>query len=353
MKKQEANEVLRAMDAAAARRDEEPEMEPGIFKHDDPETERRCRESVEEMLRNDGELPPKSDEIFDLMTSELEDYYDADKIALGIETIDGCLGSGLMRGTLTTIAGPEGNGKTTIALQVAAAQAKAGKKIMIYSAEMPLGAIKNIMAHQMARDGGIHNPDEDALFPRYIVKQEEVEWLSKAYAGRISCIIPRIDAFALTRFKEQLAAAAKTGTEVFILDNQLTITDLIAADPSYKGAGDNTLQAAAAVWAAGFAAQYNVWVIMIAHTRKENSWQAQNRNDTISGSSALKNLSSAIVFFDKLPEEQRLNDLDTTDRCVALTKNRYFGRLKTAGVRTVYNEMNMTVSEKEIEKKAE
>ena len=92
---------------------------------------------------------------------------------------------------------------------------------------------------------------------------------------------------------------------------------------------------------------------MIAHTRKENSWQAQNRNDTISGSSALKNLSSAIVFFDKLPEEQRLNDLDTTDRCVALTKNRYFGRLKTAGVRTVYNEMNMTVSEKEIEKKAE
>src|ERR1035437_6311031 len=48
----------------------------------------------------------------------------------GVPNLDLILGGGLIRGTLTIVVGPPGSGKTTLAMQIAFAAARAGRKVL-------------------------------------------------------------------------------------------------------------------------------------------------------------------------------------------------------------------------------
>jgi circadian clock protein KaiC len=52
----------------------------------------------------------------------------------GVPNLDLILGGGLIRGTLAIIVGPPGSGKTTLAVQMAVAAARAGRQVLILTA---------------------------------------------------------------------------------------------------------------------------------------------------------------------------------------------------------------------------
>src|SRR5437764_3758225 len=52
----------------------------------------------------------------------------------GVPNLDGVLGGGLPRGALMLVVGAPGSGKTTLALQMAFAAARAGRRVLILTA---------------------------------------------------------------------------------------------------------------------------------------------------------------------------------------------------------------------------
>lgn len=293
-----------------------------------------------------------------IMGAVSPDWYNAVKLSIGIEGIDKPLYGGLLPG-LTVLAGPEGNGKTTLAAQIVTRALKAdrekrnngkqpvSKGVMIYSAEMSEGHLHQILARQIADLDDVEDRGREP-FHKFYLREEADERIRAEYGPWVLGYTPTPSTGGWAGMRCAMESAAQLGVRIFVVDNLLTLTVLIAQDPGYHGAGDNALQSAAAAWLAEFAAKYNCWVVMIAHTRKESQWFAHNRNDTISGSSAVKNLSTQILFFDELPVGKRETP-NTSDRCVSLTKNRVLGKKCLDGVTTRYIERTMTVEDKEAE----
>ena len=293
-----------------------------------------------------------------IMSAVSPDWYSVPKLSTGVQGIDKPLYGGLLPG-LTVLAGPEGNGKTTLAAQIVTralkddqAKRSAGKQpvsrgVMIYSAEMSDGHLHQILARQIADLDDVEDRGREP-FHKFYLKEEADRRIQAEYGPWILGYTPTPSTGGWAGMRGAMESAAQLGVRIFVVDNLLTLTVLIAQDPGFHGAGDNALQSAAAAWLAEFAAKYGAWVVMIAHTRKESQWSAQNRNDTISGSSAVKNLSTQVLFWDELPVSKRETP-NTSDRCVCLTKNRVFGRKCLDGITTRYIERTMTVEDKDAE----
>lgn len=293
-----------------------------------------------------------------IMSAVSPDWYNVPKLSTGIDGIDKPLYGGLVPG-LTILAGPEGNGKTTLAAQIVTralkddqAKRRAGKQpvsrgVMIYSAEMSDGHLHQILARQIADLDDVEDRGREP-FHKFYLKEEADRRIRAEYGPWVLGYTPTPSTGGWFAMRDALDAAAQVGVRIFVVDNLLTLTVLLSQSPEYHGAGDNTLQSAATAWLAEFAAKYNAWVIMVAHTRKESQWSAQNRNDTISGASAMKNLATQVLFFDELAISKR-ETLNTTDRCVYLTKNRVFNKKCLDGVTTRYIERTMTVEDKDAE----
>jgi circadian clock protein KaiC len=82
-----------------------------------------------------------------LVSSHYKSNYSPERISSGSKELDALIGGGLDRGTSNLILGPAGTGKSTIAVQLAVAAAKAGKKVAIYSFEE---AIENLTIRSAA-----------------------------------------------------------------------------------------------------------------------------------------------------------------------------------------------------------
>ncbi len=67
----------------------------------------------------------------------------------GVPNLDLILGGGLARGTLAIVVGPPGSGKTTLALQMAWAAARAGRQVLIFSvlSEAPSKLLAHLSAY--------------------------------------------------------------------------------------------------------------------------------------------------------------------------------------------------------------
>ena len=299
-----------------------------------------------------------------IMDAPIEDVYNGPRLATGIRSIDSRLYGGIRPGGMAIIAGHEGGGKTSWALQIMAKamiaderrrQARTPKAppysrgCCIFSSEMPAKKLHRILSHQLAGPGEI-KPTGPEDFPRYEVTDEVDNKVKRIYAPWIRGLEPEISSQGWKKLVETCEKQAKQGRRYFVLDNLMTLSNLIGMDADHKGQSENSLQLAVAAWAAEFAAKYDVWVILIAHTRKETQWDASatNLNDLISGSKTVPNLASVVLFFTMLPQEDRQDDPDTPDRLARLTKNRDHDKKLTRGVRTEFEPASWTVSEKEL-----
>jgi circadian clock protein KaiC len=114
--------------------------------------------------------------------------YQRDTLSSGLADLDGLLGGGLERGTVTFITGPSGAGKTTLAMQLATSMAENGNRAVVYSFEeeldimarrcesigMPLRRLQDAQLLQLQKIEPLHyTPDEFAAVVREAVEQHE------------------------------------------------------------------------------------------------------------------------------------------------------------------------------------
>jgi len=107
-----------------------------------------------------------------LVAAEHHATFMTEPISSGVPEVDALLGGGIDRGTSTLLTGPAGTGKSTLALQFAAAAAAAGKRAVIYLFEEGLQTYR-------ARAQGLHMPLDDLLRSgRMVLRQVDPAELS-------------------------------------------------------------------------------------------------------------------------------------------------------------------------------
>jgi len=100
-----------------------------------------------------------------LVAAEHGAVFRRDVVPSGIAALDELMGGGIDRGTATLIAGPPGSGKSTVALQYAAAAASRGDHAAIF-------AFEENKAILLARAGGMGIPVEEGTGPgRIMIRQ--------------------------------------------------------------------------------------------------------------------------------------------------------------------------------------
>ncbi len=73
-----------------------------------------------------------------LVAAEHHAKFRREGVTTGVKELDSLLGGGMDRGSSTLLVGPAGSGKSTLALKYAAAAAKRGEKVVVYSFEEAL-----------------------------------------------------------------------------------------------------------------------------------------------------------------------------------------------------------------------
>src|SRR5690606_14625657 len=76
----------------------------------------------------------------------------------GFPLLDDALGGGLRAGSLNLLAGSQGEGKTTFALQIARQCAKAGKPVLFFSFELEAESLLQKMLAAEAADTDVQTP---------------------------------------------------------------------------------------------------------------------------------------------------------------------------------------------------
>lgn len=266
----------------------------------------------------------------DLMDAKTINLYDIKKVKVGIKELDNTLNGGIPFGCMTIIGAHEGSGKSTLVSQILChAMEDKENRVMLYSGEMSDSLLLNTLTYQVA---GQHTTSDH--FGRAFVPSRVSALIKERLRGRIFPYRMGSnvgDKFA--RFKSDMQyAKEKLGCNIFVIDNLMSIAD----DLFPASINELDRQSKISVYLAEFAAEENVCLILVAHTRKEGSFEVNNLNDTISGSSKTKNSASLILFYSDLKKEDK--ELAPNDRLIKITKNRLYSRLNFTGIQVHYDE---------------
>jgi replicative DNA helicase len=80
------------------------------------------------------------------LVDQLEGKVDAERFAIGVEPLDRLLDGGMTRGELAVVAAESSGGKSVVLLQSALRAARDGKKVVVFSLEMPARQVLHRMA---------------------------------------------------------------------------------------------------------------------------------------------------------------------------------------------------------------
>ena len=95
-------------------------------------------------------------ELLKQLTEELENNKPAEAFGTGIEWLDKVTNGGVKRGELLTIGAPTSGGKSILLLQLAVQAIRAGKKVAIFSLEMPATQVlARMVSHMVGFNVGI------------------------------------------------------------------------------------------------------------------------------------------------------------------------------------------------------
>lgn len=190
-----------------------------------------------------------------LVASEHGRDYEIDLAQTGIGELDTLLGGGLERGTITLISGPNGVGKTTIAIQLLLAAAQRGEKAVMYALEEERDQV-------LKRAEGVGQPlrefsakglvDIEFIEPLALTA-DEFSWRvrDKVNAGASMLMIDSLTGYRLTlkggEIVSQLHALSKylqrMGVTVLLLNEmeKIIATDLSVTDLGVSYLADNIM----------------------------------------------------------------------------------------------------------------
>lgn len=213
--------------------------------------------------------------------------------------------SGLRPGCITVLTGSRGQGKTTLARQVAVNIARIGYKSFCYLGESTPAQERDKFARNMADVGEINTIDNGAGRTIYIPQDIAREKFDKAYGESIAFYSPDIASIIKSRRNlfddclEKMIKKAKRETYLFIIDSLMMLTNNVRETTSeQKRIMQNLTE---------FVKKYQGHVIMIAHPRKGEGDQS------CSGASEIENLADTIIRYKRGPSaHENLSEWDNS-----------------------------------------
>ena len=280
----------------------------------------------------------------------IDDPSKYEKLPTGITAVDNLLHGGIPRGvSYTIISGAAGEGKSTLVSQIQAHTiANTNYTCITYSGEMGDGLVKWQLYRQLAGHAGMIDGEtlSPPRFGSYLMADGVARDIAKVTKYQSILFDPTggdlhvQDPWGVWQATMEQSAAA--GIEVFIVDNLMTIT--AALTRSMPRLNDYERQREFCDWAARFAKKYNVWLILVAHTRKPGQGQGAGAYE-ISGASEIVNLAGTIINYGKYTDNELANDpaLKTSDRKTKVQKNRLYGDYDTKGTPAHFDPMTCRI----------
>lgn len=270
--------------------------------------------------------------VIELADVEKVDIYNLPKLETGIYELDRILKGGLYFGQVDIIAGKRGDGKSTLAGQIAINAIEQGFTTFAYSGELPNYLFKAWIDMQIAGDSVIESVNKFQE-RTYFVTNSDTEKINDWYRGKFlvydKTMVLDEDEDLLKTIESVIV---RYGVKVILIDNLMTAIDLDCSnDPNKWERQSNFMKKLTRI-----VIKYDVIALLVAHRRK--SQNTNDINDEISGSGDITNLAGVVVSYDR-NEEQKLPG----DRLLKVTKSRLIGRLNNDGISLYYDEKSKRI----------
>ena len=283
---------------------------------------------------------------------KIDDPSKYEKLPTGIYAVDEKLHGGIPRGvSYTIISGAAGEGKSTLVSQIqASAISNTDYTCITYSGEMSDGLVKFQLYRQLAGHEGMIDGMSVGKGNEFLMKEEtraEIEMATKYQSilfdptgGDLHVADP------WSVWPQSMEASAEAGIEIIIVDNLMTVVAALAR--SMPRLNDYERQREFCDWAARFAKKYNVWLILVAHTKKPVYGAGKAGGGTaydVSGASEIINLAGTIIHYGKYTDNEvnENPDLDESDRRSKVQKNRLYGDYDTKGTTVHFDPMTCRI----------
>lgn len=295
-----------------------------------------CKDANELMMRYGKNIVKKAVEnaihipinrVKELADVEKVDIYSLPKLATGIEDLDKLLKGGLYFGQVDIIGGKRGEGKSTLAGQIAANAIDQGYNVFAYSGELPNYLFKAWIDMQIAGSKVVERLN-DFGEKTYFVTNSDTEKISNWYRGKFlvydNTMVSDEDENLLKTIEDVII---QHGTKVVLIDNLMTAIDLDCNMESNKWEKQSKFMKKLVK----IALQYDILILLVAHRRKSQG--TTDINDEISGSGDITNLAGIVTSYDR-----NENTEVPGDRLLKLTKSRLIGKLNFDGIPLNYDE---------------
>ena len=264
--------------------------------------------AVEDIVRFQHQLPPWG--LLEVSAVESVDMVSLPRTSSGIPELDRMIG-GLYAGELSVWTGRRKEGKSTILGLPILAALRAGKRVCVYSGELPAWRYKAWLLNMAAGPDNLccqlTSSGREIWTPRpEIARQIDLWWQDRLFlVDNLVEGIHRTDRL-LEVFR---CCADRCGCSTFVADNLMTVE--LTGEDFYRAQGRFVGQLT------GFAHEANAHVHLVAHRRKG---QGRGEADDVSGSAEITNRA------DNLFQVTREGELDATrDATLSILSNRDFG----------------------------
>lgn len=175
-----------------------------------------------------------------IMSLTLQQPVDADqvkKIPTGLRELDFALHGGIHTGGYTVLASSEGTGKTTLTVQMVRGCVESGHKAFVISDEDGVERWCAQFIRMVVGPRWLDESDRTRTIPRVY---KDAELFARAYyADSIAFASPyEMENKTWEGLKNKIIEYAGKGYELFVLDNLMVLTGLLAGDGTYGGARD-------------------------------------------------------------------------------------------------------------------
>lgn len=245
------------------------------------------------------------------------------RIPTGFQFLDEAL-NGFTSGLLTVITGATGQGKSTLASQIALNVVDSGFKVCFYSGELPTRMFQKWAFLQAAGQNNLRQTTNDIgvieFEPTVSAESRIRPWLQgKLYLSDNKKVHSNEQRTIFQRFQK---AKHVKGCSLFVIDN------LMACRMDSQNERDfNRQQSAFTAECAQFALENNVHVVLVAHPKKGD---VTNPNEAVAGTADIVNLAANVLRIDRASDKEKM-EMGGINSVITISKNRENGILGRRG----------------------